>query len=176
MTATDVIEVLERLKEAGIRVHVDGGWGVDALLGEQTRDHSDLDLALELGDLDAAWQALAERGFKHDQTSEPGLPARLVLRDERGRQVDLHPLVFDERGDGWQQLSATGRAWGRYPASEFDAMGVIGGQQVRCLSAQLQARFRMGYELSDRDEHDLRLLAERFGAARPPGLQRRQSP
>ena len=35
---------------------------------------------------------------------------------------------------------------------------------VRCLSAQLQARFRMGYELSEPDEHDLRLLAEVGGA------------
>jgi lincosamide nucleotidyltransferase A/C/D/E len=174
MTTPDVIDVLDCLRGAGIRLWVDGGWGVDALVGEQTRDHSDLDLAVDRNDLDAAWQALAELGFQHDEAGEPGLPARLLLRDERGRKLDLHPLVFDERGDGWQQLSATGRAWGRYPASELDAMGVIGGQDVRCLSPRLQARFRMGYELSDRDEHDLRLLAERFGVARPPGLQRRQ--
>ena len=30
----------------------------------------------------------------------PGLPARLVLRDTYGRQIDFHPLAFDERGNG----------------------------------------------------------------------------
>jgi lincosamide nucleotidyltransferase A/C/D/E len=175
MTVTDVIEVLDCLKQGGIRVCVDGGWGVDALLGEQTRDHSDLDLALDGDDLDAARQALEEQGFQHDESSDPGLPARLVLRDDRGRQVDLHPLVFDERGDGWQQLSATGRAWGRYPGDDLDAIGIIGGQRVRCLSAQLQARFRMGYELTECDEHDLHLLGEQFGVPNPPGLQKSQS-
>ena len=171
----DVIDVLDWLEGAGIPVWVDGGWGVDALVGEQTRDHSDLDLALDLDDLDAAQQTFEQRRFQHDESSEPGLPARLVLQDDRGRQVDLHPLVFDERGDGWQRLSATGRAWGRYPVDDLDAMGIIGGQRVRCISAQLQARFRMGYELTERDEHDLRLLAEQFGVPSPPGFQQSQS-
>jgi lincosamide nucleotidyltransferase A/C/D/E len=175
MTVTDVIEVLDYLAQAGIHVCVDGGWGVDALVGEQTRDHSDLDLALDGDDLDAARQTLEEQRFQHDESSEPGLPARVVLRDDRGRQVDLHPLVFDERGDGWQQLSATGRAWGHYPVDDLDAVGVIGGQRVRCLSAPFQARFRMGYELTERDEHDLRLLAEQFGVPSPPRFQQSQS-
>jgi hypothetical protein len=33
MTATDVLEVLGRLEAAGLAVWVDGGWGVDALVG-----------------------------------------------------------------------------------------------------------------------------------------------
>jgi lincosamide nucleotidyltransferase A/C/D/E len=98
------------------------------------------------------------------------LPARLVLRDPRGRQVDFHPLVFDEAGNGWQQLSETGRAWGRYPAEDLQATGVIGGRRVRCLSAELQLRFRLTHEWTARDEHDLRLVVERFdvGLVPPP--------
>ena len=38
MTATDVHAVLDVLDAAGIRVWVDGGWGIDALLGRQTRE------------------------------------------------------------------------------------------------------------------------------------------
>jgi lincosamide nucleotidyltransferase A/C/D/E len=68
MTVTDVIEVLDCLKQAGIHVCVDGGWGVDALVGEQTRDHSDLDLALDGDDLHAARQRLEEQGFQHDES------------------------------------------------------------------------------------------------------------
>jgi lincosamide nucleotidyltransferase A/C/D/E len=170
MTIEDVIDVLDSLDGEGILVYVDGGWGVDALIGEQTRRHGDLDLALDRDRLDRAREALEEHGFRHDTTIEPGLPARLVLRDARGRQVDFHPLLFDKGGDGWQQLSESGRAWGRYPAEDLDASGAIAGRLVRCLSPQLQFRFRMGYEWSERDEHDLRLLVEHFGLPRPPTL------
>jgi lincosamide nucleotidyltransferase A/C/D/E len=171
MTAKDVIDVLDCLDGADVHVYVDGGWGVDALIGEQTRRHLDLDLALDRDELDEARRALEEHGFQHDATTEPGLPARLVLRDERGRQVDLHPLLFDQGGDGWQQLSKSGKAWGRYPAGDLDANGVIAGQQVRCLSPELQCRFRMGYEWSERDEHDVRLLVEHFGLPSPPTFE-----
>ena len=111
MTANEVLEVLGWLETAGIEVWVDGGWGVDALLGEETRPHSDLDLALDRDELERARQALEERGFEPDTSSKPGLPARLVMRDARGREVDFHPLIFDHSGDGWQQLSQSGRAW-----------------------------------------------------------------
>jgi lincosamide nucleotidyltransferase A/C/D/E len=85
------------------------------------------------------------------------------LRDEGGRQVDLHPLVFDVAGEGWQQLSERGRAWGRYPAAHLQAVGTIGGRSVRCLSPELQVRFRLAHEWTERDERDLKLLVARFG-------------
>jgi hypothetical protein len=47
----DVIEVLDALDSAGVEWWVLGGWGVDALIGEQTRAHKDLDLAVFLTDL-----------------------------------------------------------------------------------------------------------------------------
>lgn len=135
---------------------------MDALLAEETRPHGDLDLALDRATLDRAKAAVEELGFRHDATAEPGRPARLVMRDERGRQVDFHPLVFDGSGDGWQQLSKSGRAWGRYPAEHLQATGTIGGRQVSCLSAELQVRFRLPLEWTETDEHDLRLLLARF--------------
>ena len=45
MTATEAPAVLDILERAGIEVWVDGGWGIDALLGLETRAHRDLDLA-----------------------------------------------------------------------------------------------------------------------------------
>jgi lincosamide nucleotidyltransferase A/C/D/E len=132
------------------------------LVGEQTRDHLDLDLAVDQRELSRIERLLETLGFRHDRAVEPGLPARLVLRDDRGREIDLHPLVFDEYGNGWQQLSGSGRAWGCYPAEHLQATGTIGDCRARCLSAELHVRFRMGYELSERDEHDLRLLARTF--------------
>jgi lincosamide nucleotidyltransferase A/C/D/E len=45
MAAADVLDVLQALAEAGVWASVEGGWGVDALLHRQTRQHGDLDLA-----------------------------------------------------------------------------------------------------------------------------------
>jgi lincosamide nucleotidyltransferase A/C/D/E len=168
MTEDDVIEILDLLARAGIRVWVDGGWGVDALIGEQTRSHSDLDLAIDHDVLARAQAAIGGEGFRHDRASEPGLPGRLVLRDRRGREVDFHPLKAGEGGDRWQQLSESGKAWGWYSAEGMNATGLIRGRKVRCLSPALQLRFRMGYEWTERDEHDIRMLVEHFGLPKPP--------
>jgi lincosamide nucleotidyltransferase A/C/D/E len=171
VTGADVVEVLDWLEAFGVHAWVDGGWGVDALVRDETRRHADLDLALDRDALEAARQGLEEHGFHHDSSRRPGLPARLVMQDGRGREVDLHPLTFDAAGDGWQQLSASGMAWGRYPADDLRATGAIGGRPIRCLSPQLQLRFRLGYEWSERDVHDVRLLIEHFGVPAPPPLQ-----
>jgi lincosamide nucleotidyltransferase A/C/D/E len=173
MTASDVREVLHALARFAPRVWIDGGWGVDALVVEETRDHSDLDLAVDKGDLAAIEQELDAIGFRHDPTTDPGLPARLVLRDRHARQIDIHPLLFDEKGNGWQQLSETGRAWGRYPREDLRATGTISGHPVQCLSPELQLRFRMGHEWSGPDEHDIELLMRRFRLGPlPPSLGR----
>ena len=149
--------MLERLEAARIDVWVQGGWGVDALVRRQTRPHDDLDLAVDVDLLDDAAVALAPLGFGHDVSAWPGLPARYVLRDDSGRQVDFHPLRFDEHGNGLQDLG-DGR-FGRHPAGGLAGEGEIGDRQVRCCTVELQVRFHQGYEHRDRDRHDLKLLA-----------------
>jgi lincosamide nucleotidyltransferase A/C/D/E len=47
MTAQDAIEIVQLFEQNAIEVYVDGGWGVDALLGKQTRTHADLDEEFE---------------------------------------------------------------------------------------------------------------------------------
>ena len=63
MREEDAAELLDALAERGIDVRLDGGWGVDALLGRQTREHDDLDLFSERRDEDALVALLRERGF-----------------------------------------------------------------------------------------------------------------
>ena len=43
VTAEEVIEIYNKLLANNIQIWLTGGWGIDALLGEQTRDHKDLD-------------------------------------------------------------------------------------------------------------------------------------
>jgi lincosamide nucleotidyltransferase A/C/D/E len=166
MSADDVLDVLGVLDAAGVEVWLDGGWGVDALLGGQTRPHDDLDLALSLAELSLAERALAKRGFGRDEGAEPGLPARLVLRDGKGRRVDLHPLEFDGEGNGWQQVGED--AWGLYPAEELTPLGRVGTRGVRCISARLQLRHHLGYEWREQDRKDVGHLAAVFGVSVPP--------
>ncbi len=46
MQAHDVLEVINQLENVDVSVWLDGGWGVDALVGTQTREHSDYRHAL----------------------------------------------------------------------------------------------------------------------------------
>src|SRR5215216_6342718 len=99
MSAADVLDVLDRLDAAGIEWWIDGGWGVDALLGDETRAHDDLDVVVQRKDI-GQLQDLFPRFARVEQD---WWPARFVLRDDAGHQIDFHPVEFDESGDGWQE-------------------------------------------------------------------------
>jgi lincosamide nucleotidyltransferase A/C/D/E len=62
-TLRDVLSVLRLADRAGARLWIDGGWGVDALLGRQTREHGDLDVAIEARHLRVFLAALSGHGF-----------------------------------------------------------------------------------------------------------------
>jgi lincosamide nucleotidyltransferase A/C/D/E len=64
MTAADVTELLDRLRDEDIDVWIDGGWGVDALLGEQTRLHEDLDIVVQMKYLSKLRNLLEARGYR----------------------------------------------------------------------------------------------------------------
>jgi lincosamide nucleotidyltransferase A/C/D/E len=157
----DVIEILDALTSAGIEAWLDGGWGVDALLGEQTRPHQDLDLVVRLEDVARLRSALAPAGFELVE----GVPeSNFVLRDGRGREVDVHPVRFDDAGDGVYRME-DGGDW-IFPAAGFVGRGVVGGRDVRCLTPEVQMLGHAGgYEPHETDFHDMRLLHERFGTA-----------
>lgn len=171
MTVDDVLEVLAALDGAGVRVSLEGGWGVDALTGRKTREHDDLDLAVAREDWDAAASALGALGFAHDEAASPGLPARLVLRDGVGRVIDLHPLVFDAAGNGWLELPEGG--WSLHPADLLWHEGAVGGGAVSCVAPELQLRFHPGYRWRKRDVDDLRVLAASYGIPLPPAVASR---
>ena len=163
MLASDVVEVLDRLDDAGIDAWVDGGWAVDALLAEQTRPHRDLDLIVREDDRPEIREALARDAFAE---VPGGRDINFVLRDPRGREVDIHAIRFDESGDGIYRM-ATGADW-VFPAAGFEGRGLVDGREVRCLTADVQMLCHAhGYVPSETDFHDMRLLNARLGT----GLQ-----
>jgi lincosamide nucleotidyltransferase A/C/D/E len=162
----EVLSVIGALQAGGLRVWVDGGWGVDALLGEVSRPHDDVDLVVELSALANVFECLSDLGFS---VREDLLPVRVVMRSPEGRQIDLHPVIFDDDGTGWQVRASPDGSDCPYPAEGF-TIGRILGVAVPCLSAQLQLDHHTGYVPRDRDRKDMARLAVRFGLQLPPSL------
>lgn len=152
MTPDEVLAVLDALADAGVRVWLDGGWGVDALVGRQTRPHRDVDLALDVRQESAALTALRELDYEIETDWRP---TRVELAAPGSRRVDLHPLAFQANGDGIQAGPAGERYV--YPAGCFTT-GSLAGRSVGCISAAQQLLFHQGYEPRDVDRHDLALL------------------
>jgi lincosamide nucleotidyltransferase A/C/D/E len=151
VTGEDVLDILAALD--GLDVRVGGGWGVDALVGRQTRPHGDLDLMHREEQEPQILEALAAQGFVETLSWRP---VRFVVTDRGGREIDLHPLRYSEDGSAEQSSLTPGEPF-RYPARCF-VTGTILGTTVPCLSAEQQLFFHQGYEPRERDLHDLALL------------------
>lgn len=182
MHAEEIVGLYLLLTESGVRVWVDGGWGIDALIGEQARPHKDFDALVHFDDLGKLADVLAERGFAlkeiWGETRWVAHAARLpligrenggdcevatafVLRNGTGHELDVHVLKFDSRGYGIP-------AWKTdfiFPPDALAGRGMIASTPVRCLSAEMQMTTHTGYALQAKDLQDLRLLHERFGIA-----------
>ena len=157
MDARSVLEVITSLDHSGVRVWLDGGWGIDALVGKQTREHDDLDCVIALSDAALAREALAVLGFA---VTLDELPTRFVLRDRSDRRVDFHTVTFDAIGAATQQLQ-DGRL-APYPAEGFSGFGHVAGVRVACLTAAVQSLHHLGYDPDEKDHHDMGLLADHF--------------
>lgn len=163
MDAARVLDLLAHLQTSGISAWLDGGWAVDALLGEQTREHDDLDLVTRLEDSARIEEVLGERGYV---TGYGAPPHSFELVDRAGHQVDVHPASFTPDGDGVYK-SDSGQDW-IYPAHGFLGVGRILGQEVACLTPEVVlVNHSTGYVLDAEHERDVRALAERYGLAVP---------
>lgn len=187
MPAEDVVELYSRLLAEGVRLWVDGGWGIDALIGQQTRPHKDFDAIAAFEDLPAITRFLSGLGFalkviwpENRWEPSPVAPALIgrvigrappaveaatafVLENGAGHEVDFHIVRLDEHGrrlPAWETDLV-------FPPEAFAGLGTIGATRVRCLSAEMQMRTHMGYALKESDIHDLRLLHDRFGIDYP---------
>jgi lincosamide nucleotidyltransferase A/C/D/E len=153
MTANDVVELLRLLQANGLDVCVDGGWGVDALLGRQTRPHSDLDIAIPHDQVPRLREVLRSRGYK-DRPRDDTRDCSFVLADDTGRQLDVHSYIFDRDG-----RNVFGVA---YPAESLRGAGSIEGYPVKTITPEWLVKFHSGYTLDANDYHDVRALCQKF--------------
>jgi len=85
-TADEVLRVARCLRRSSIGFWLDRGWGVDALLGEETRPHDDLDLVVREADvlrlrdvLEGEWWGGVRSGLVITHHG-PGLDSALTVR------------------------------------------------------------------------------------------------
>jgi GNAT superfamily N-acetyltransferase len=160
MTSDDVAQLVRLLAEDGIEVWLDGGWAVDALLGEQTRSHDDVDIVLRESDLPRLLETLAKEGFGRVQG---GRPFNFVLQDGKSRKVDVHTIVFDSSGNGLYGPPSPDGKQEMYRAGALSGQGVVSGQAVRCVSPDFLMTYYTGYPITPTDAHDVQQLHRRFG-------------
>ena len=96
MSAEGAAAVIGRFEERGVDVWLEGGWGIDALVGRETREHDDLDVIVPLEYLPALEPALRELGYRFGFADGP-LSFEVV--DDEGHQIDVHPIARRPNGD-----------------------------------------------------------------------------
>lgn len=160
MIAADVIGFYTELQNLSIKIWVDGGCGVDALLGEQTRPHGDLDIAIQQEDVSKLLDLLGARGYREIKRDNEW---SFVLGDDHGHEIDVHVFIFDAQGNVEKGIM--------YPPGSLTGTGTIEGHTVRCISADWMVKFHSGYQAKEKDFRDVSALCERFGLDLPEELR-----
>jgi lincosamide nucleotidyltransferase A/C/D/E len=150
----ELLVVLERVRSVGCQFWLEGGWGVDALVGRQTRPHRDVDIDLDRAFEDEVLKALGDIGYAIETDWRPN---RVELAAPGRGWVDIHPLVIDPQGNARQ--AALGGGWHEFPGSFF-TVGRLDDVVVPCVSLEAQRLFHTGYELRTVDRHDLAVLGQ----------------
>lgn len=158
MTAEDVIKIVKLLKNANIDITIDGGWGVDALLGKTTRRHDDLDIAVQHKDVPQI-RALLEAKNYEELPRDDTRDCNFVLGDDDGHQIDIHSYTFDQAGN-----LVFGVA---YPLDSLNGAGTINGYTVKCITPDWMVKFHAGYKLDENDYQDVKQLCQAFGIPIP---------
>lgn len=158
MTLQDVIEIVQLFNQHGIEFYVDGGWGVDALLGEQTRPHADLDIAIQHKDSLQVRALLEARGYSEvhrDDSSD----FNFVLSDDQGHQIDIHTYTFDTKGN---HIYGTA-----YPLESLSGKGSLDGHLVKCISPEWVVKFHTTYQFNENDYRDVKAICQHFNIKMP---------
>jgi len=149
MTAKDVLEIGDLFASHQVELWIDGGWGVDAHLGWQTRPHSDLDIAINQQYLPRFLGILSRLGYgqlpRDDQWEH-----NFVLQDGGGHQVDIHSYIRNDQG---QIVGGV-----EYPGDSLTGQGKIGHTKVRCIKADWLVDFHLGYAFDENDYNAVKFL------------------
>ena len=169
MAADEVIRLLDGFAGVGVHVWLMGGWGVDALLGRESRSHSDLDLIVAadnqvLRSVRTVLNGLGySRQFEEVFSGDDPMNLRLVAANSIGRCVDVHPV--DLAAPPFSPCEANAAVM-----SAPLITGQLAGHTVPCVSAEVHLalkRFQAQRSpLSAKDDGDIALMRMLTGGRR----------
>ena len=164
MAIPDVLELLDFLGGHAIQVWLNGGWGVDALLGRQTREHDDLDITISATDKRAYSDAMKDLGFTMYRVDND---FNWVLADGRGRLVDVHLVDFTAKLRTHDGKEIYGSAGLPFEVGSLEGTGDIDGRSVKCETADFQVRGHTRYTPDEQDYQDVLALCRAFSMELP---------
>jgi lincosamide nucleotidyltransferase A/C/D/E len=164
MAASDVLELLDLVEARGIAVWLNGGWGVDALIGHQTREHDDLDITISATDRQSYSDLMADLGFT---TFRVDNDFNWVLVDDQERLVDVHLVDFSETRQSDQGATIYGPAGLPFEIGSLEGRGNIAGRKVNCETADFQVRGHTRYTPEQQDYLDVLALCQAFSIEVP---------
>ena len=156
---SDAIEIMSIFRSKGIQIYLDGGWGVDALIGFESRCHNDIDIFIEKQDKECSIKLLNDNGYSETVMAYT-TPEHTVWRDGNARIIDLHIFSRNSKGDLVFESET-------FPKEVFTGKGHIGHLEVDCITPEWQVRFHSGYKLDENDVKDVLLLCDKFNLALP---------
>jgi len=128
----EVLSLYNLFKDNGIMIWIDGGWGVDALIGMKTRDHEDLDIAVHRKDSRHIYELLSKNGYTEEKRDD-STDYMYIMKNDSGIYVDVHVFEYDEFGKNIYGIE--------YPFGSLTGKGLINGQQVNCIDKFFMLKF-----------------------------------
>ena len=89
ITLIDACEIIKIAEDNNLKLYIDGGWGVDALLGEVTRSHNDIDLFLEKVEYHKFIALIRDKGFS-EKVMEYTMNYHTIWADKTDRIIGSH--------------------------------------------------------------------------------------
>jgi lincosamide nucleotidyltransferase A/C/D/E len=168
MDADNACRILSSLQRAGVEPTVGGGWAIDALLGEQSRLHSDLDLWVAAEDLEPLIRAFVDLGLDRLLPWGGDRPWNFVVHDGGALRVDLH--LYEKLPDGRVHYGSV-RGGDDFDLTFLRGHGAIDGMPVACDSPGWALLCHTGYPPRSVDHEDVRRLCAKFRLPIPDAFQ-----
>lgn len=164
MESVNAVRIVSSLRRAGVEATVGGGWAVDALLCEQTRQHSDLDLWVAADGLEALTKTFVGIGLDRLFPWGDDRPWNFVVHDGGELRVDLH--FYEHLADGRVHYGSV-RGGDVFDLACLRGHGTIDDTAVVCESPEWALQCHTGYAPRSVDRDDVKHLCTTFGFRLP---------